>query len=121
MKKTYAKSKLECQGGLKGKKVLGVKWNCESDTFHLDLVHIAKRAEGIESTHRNVSSLLASLFDPLGLISPVTVSMKSCPLERAFNSTVGVDISENTGPTYEDNTQCATVTAKNRWHEILAK
>ena len=73
---TYAKSKLECQGGSKGEKVLGVKWNCEADTFHLDLAHIAKRAEGLEPTKRNVLSLLASLFDPLGLISPVTVSMK---------------------------------------------
>lgn len=73
---TYAKSKLECQGGSKGERVLGVKWNCELDTFHLDLAHIAKRAEGLEPTKRNMLSLLASLFDPLGLISPVTVSMK---------------------------------------------
>ena len=56
--------------------MLGVKWNCKSDTFHLDLVHIAERVEGLEPTKRNVLSLLASLFDPLGLISPVTVSMK---------------------------------------------
>ena len=34
---TYAKSKLECQSGSKGEKVLGVKWNWESDTFHLNL------------------------------------------------------------------------------------
>ena len=73
---TYARSKLECQSGSKGEKVLGVKWNCESDTFHLDLAQIAEKAEGLEPTKRNVLSLLASLFDPLGLISPVTVSMK---------------------------------------------
>ena len=73
---TYAKSKLDCQGESKGERVLGVKWNCELDTFHLDLAHIAKRAEGLEPTKRNVLSLLASLFDPLGLISPVMVSIK---------------------------------------------
>ena len=73
---TYAKSKLECQSGLKGEKVLGVKWNCESDTFHLDLAQIAEKAESLEPTKRNILSLLASLFDPLGLISQVTVSMK---------------------------------------------
>ena len=73
---TYAKSKLECQSGSKGEKVLGVKWNCESDTFHLDLAQIAEKAESLEPTKRNVLSLLASLFDPLGLISQVTVSMK---------------------------------------------
>ena len=46
---------------------------------------------------------------------------ESCPRERAFNSTVGVHVSENTGPTYEHDTQCVTVTAKNRWREILAR
>ena len=75
-KETHAKSKLECQSGSKGEKVLSVKWNCESYTFHLDLALIAEKAEGLEPTKRNVLSLLASLFDPLGLISPVTVSMK---------------------------------------------
>ena len=73
---TYAKSKLECQSGSKGERVLGVKWNCESDTFHLDLAQVAQKAEGLNPTKCNVLSLLASLFDPLGLISPVTVSMK---------------------------------------------
>ena len=73
---TYAKSKLESQGGSKGEKVLGIVWNCASDTFHLNLAHIAERAEGLDPTKRNVLSVLASLFDPLGLISPVAVSMK---------------------------------------------
>ena len=66
---TYAKSKLECQSGTKGEKVLGVNWNCESDTFHLDLAQIAEKAEGLEPTKRNVLSLLASLFDPLGFVA----------------------------------------------------
>ena len=73
---TYVKSKLECQSGSKGEKVLGVRWNCDLDTFHLDLVQTAEKAEGLEPTKSNVLSLLASLFDLLGLISPVTVSMK---------------------------------------------
>ena len=72
---TYAKSKLESQGGSKGERVLGVVWNWVSDTVHLSLAHIAEKAEGLEPTKRNVLSVLASLFDPLGLISPVTVSM----------------------------------------------
>ena len=73
---SYAKSKLEPQGGTKGEKVLGLAWDCESDTIHFSLAHVANKARGLEATKRNVLSLLASLFDPLGIISPVTVSMK---------------------------------------------
>ena len=35
---------------VKGRKVLGIKWNCESDTFHLNLVQIAEKA-GLEPTN----------------------------------------------------------------------
>lgn len=73
---TYAKSKLENQGGTKGEKVLGLAWDCENDTLHFSFTHVADRARGLKATKRNVLSLLASLFDPLGIISPVTVSMK---------------------------------------------
>ena len=62
--------------GRREKKVPGFQWNCEPDTFYLNLAYIAEKAEGLEASKRNVLSLLASLFDPLGLISPVTVSMK---------------------------------------------
>ena len=74
---TYAKSKLESQGGMRGEKVLGLAWNCENDTLHFNFAHIIERARNLEVTKRNVLSLLASLFDPLGIISPVTVSMKA--------------------------------------------
>ena len=73
---TYAKSKLEPQGGTKGEKVLGLAWDCENDTLHFNFQHIADKAKGLEATKRNVLSLLASLFDPLGMVSPVTVGMK---------------------------------------------
>ena len=69
----------------------------ESDTFHLDLAQIAEKAEGLEPTKRNVLSLLASLFDPLGLISPVTVSMKIlfqaiCSTKFDWDETLTVEI-----------------------------
>ena len=41
-----------------------------------NLAHVANKARGMEATKQNVLSLLARLFDPLGIISPVTVSMK---------------------------------------------
>ena len=73
---TYAKSKLEPQAGTKGEKVLGLPCNCEEDTLHFNFVHVADKTKGLTATKRNVLSLLASLFDPLGIVSPVTVSMK---------------------------------------------
>ena len=68
---TYAKLKLhiEPQGGTKGEKVLGLVWNCEDDTLHFHFQHIADKAKGLEATKRNVSSLLASLFNPLGWLA----------------------------------------------------
>ena len=73
---TNAKSKLEPQGVTKGEKVLGLAWDCENDTLHFNFQHRADKAKGLEATKRNVLSLLASLFDPLGMVRPVTVGMK---------------------------------------------
>ena len=74
---TYAKSKLEAQGGAKGERVLGLAWDCETDTLKFSFKQVIERARDLEVTKRNVLSLLASLFDPLGIISPVTVGMKA--------------------------------------------
>ena len=73
---TYAKSKLEAQGGTKGQKVLGLAWDCEEDTPRFNFQHISDKAKGLEATKRNVLSLLSSSFDPLGMVNPVTVGMK---------------------------------------------
>ena len=73
---TYAKSKLEPQGEAKGEKVLGQAWDSDNDTLHFNFAVLANKAKSLEATKRNVLSLLASLFDPLGIVSPVTVSMK---------------------------------------------
>ena len=37
---------------------------------------MADKAKGLEATKGKVLSLLASLFDPLGMVSPATVCMK---------------------------------------------
>ena len=73
---TYAKSKLDPQSGTKGEKVLGLGWNIEHDTIHFNFEHISQKKERLEPTKRNLLSLLSSLFDPLGLISGVVVTMK---------------------------------------------
>ena len=55
-------------------KVLGLNWKSEQDTLHV----IAKRFNemGPATTKRQVLTTIASLFDPLGLLSPTTIEMK---------------------------------------------
>ena len=62
--------------GSKGQKVLGLTWNFEEDAISLNLVAIAKRAEGLTATKRNTLKLLARIFDPLGIIGLVTITAK---------------------------------------------
>ena len=42
------------------------------------------------------------------------------PITKTLHSTVGIDVSSNTGTTEEQSAKCATVTAASRWREILA-
>ena len=61
---------------MRSEKVLGQEWDCQTDMFHFNLGKLEAKAKGLVATKRNVLSLLASLFDPLGIVSPVTVSVK---------------------------------------------
>ncbi|XP_028512935.1 uncharacterized protein LOC110232368 [Exaiptasia diaphana] len=76
---SYAKVSLEAitrNESSQVQKVLGIAWNCHQDTMQFNLETTAKKAMEMEPTKRNVLSIIASLFDPLGLYSPVSVSMK---------------------------------------------
>lgn len=53
-----------------------MSWDCESDKFIFCLGKLAERAKSVVATKRNIISMLASLFDPLGIISPVAVSIE---------------------------------------------
>ena len=66
------------QMGCRGQKVLGLAWNYEEDTISisLDLSAIARRAEGLPATKRNTLQLIAGIFDPLGIIGPITITAK---------------------------------------------
>ena len=73
---TYAKSPLGLKMGSNGQKVLGLSWDFEQDTITLELTAIAKRAEDLPATKRNTLRLLAGIFDPLGMIGPITITAK---------------------------------------------
>ena len=94
---TYAKSSVGMKLGCKDQKVLGCEWDYEADVITLELTVIAERAKGLPITKRNTLKVLAGVFDPLGLISPITLSAKvmfqeSCRLKIGWDDQLDGDI-----------------------------
>ena len=73
---TYAKEMLACQTGGQFGKVLGLEWDCVRDLIRFEFDHLIGKAQTLEPTKRNVLSLLACIFDPLGLLSPTVAKAK---------------------------------------------
>ena len=90
---SYAKTVV---GGTKNlepseQKVLGLKWNYESDEHLLTFDKLIKLSKTMTPTKRNLLKLSASLFDPLGIVSPISVRMKillqeTCKLHLEWNT-----------------------------------
>ena len=57
-------------------KVLGLPWNWEKDVIQFSFGKVLEKVLDIQATKRSLLSLLASIFDPLGIISPIIVYMK---------------------------------------------
>ena len=76
--KTYAKSMLGTteESSSAEQKVLSVRWNFVSDHFVFDLREIATLARNIEPTKRNVVSVTAKFYDPMGFLSPIITEFK---------------------------------------------
>ena len=60
----------------KGVKVLGIGWNEISDEICYDLSELVEYAKSLPPTKRSVLKLSAKIFDPIGLFTPFTVTMK---------------------------------------------
>ena len=73
---SYAKEMLGVKVGTKCEKVLGLSWNCDQDLFVFELTELAKRADGLPVTKRSILKVVAGLYDPLGVIGPVVVSVR---------------------------------------------
>ena len=82
---TYAKEMLGTKGEARNEKVVGLEWNCEEDTFHFELSGHGEKATGLVATKRNLLKVLAGLYDPLGIISPILVGMKVLFQELCMN------------------------------------
>ena len=59
-------------GELPQVKALGVAWNCQTDTFTFESRNLKKQVSDVAS----VLSILASIYDPLGIVAPFVLSGK---------------------------------------------
>ena len=57
-------------------KVLGIDWHKQNDSFIIDLNKIYEAGIELPTTKRNVLKIIASIYDPIGIISPVVVLFK---------------------------------------------
>ena len=57
-------------------KVLGIKWNNYDDTLQLRVKEIFSSAGKMRPTKRNVLKVIAAIYDPLGILAPITITLK---------------------------------------------
>jgi hypothetical protein len=67
------------------KTVLGLLWDTTSDEFVFRFDNLLSKCCSMTLTKRNILSVSASIFDPLGMLAPVTAKLI---LNHCFNSFV---------------------------------
>ena len=75
---SYAKDTLRTRADQvqKGHKILGIQWQVDRDVFSFDMEDVSQLMVQVEPTKRNVVSMSAKLYDPLGIVSPVIILFK---------------------------------------------
>ena len=71
-------------------KVLRLIWNISTDSFVFRLDRLVNLARFLKPTQRNLLKIVAKLFDPMGLLSPVIIPMK-CLFQELCISKLGRD------------------------------
>ena len=85
---TNAKTLQSCVQDEPVHKVLGISWNTEND----ELVPLAEYKPVVKrTTKREVASLMAGIYDPLGLIAPVVTPLK-CLLQDLWKHKIAWDV-----------------------------
>ena len=97
VEQTFAKANLGVVDDGKSHKVLGIPWDSNSDVLGFDFQHVYEKAEQLKATKRNILSVLACLFDPLGVVSPLTVSARIFFQTLCRKSELGWDEELTTG------------------------
>ena len=59
-----------------GAKVLGIKWNEDEDVLIHEFGDALIEAEKEKITKRTILKVLASIYDPMGMIQPLVVTLK---------------------------------------------
>ena len=77
--KTYTQTQLEVNNSIASseRKVLGLNWDVEKDAFMFYFDWLIRFAKELPLTKRSVLKVVAKLYDPLGLISPLFITVKS--------------------------------------------
>ena len=57
-------------------KVWGIGWHKQNNSFIIDLNKIYEVGIELPTTKRNVLKIIASIYDPIGIVSPVVVLFK---------------------------------------------
>ena len=73
---SFAKASLGVRNDTQLEKVLGIDWNCVSDEFLIQFTTLTERTKSLVPTKRNILSILAGLYDPLGFVSPLVFTIK---------------------------------------------
>ena len=59
------------------KRVLGLEWDIYTDEFVLRFDDFLQKSIGVKWTKRKILSISASVYDPLGFVSPITAKLKT--------------------------------------------
>ena len=59
-----------------GQRILGTLWNYRNDNLVFDCTNTASSAKRVEPTETTVISTASKMYDPLGMISPITIQLK---------------------------------------------
>ena len=71
---TLGNEQMSCVQGQQ--KVLGINWNLVEDQLSFDVTFVVRLMHELEPTKRSIVSLATRIYDPFGIISPVTVQFK---------------------------------------------
>lgn len=67
-------------------RALGVQWNVHTDTFGFKIIDKKKHGN-----RRGILSVICSVYDPLGFVSPVCYLLKKCNKICVFRVSVGMN------------------------------